>query len=101
MLSAGAGLKIGLGWLLTNGLSRLDSLRNTAREALPIAMCAVALFCFAALIEGFVSPTSEDYLPWWVKGLVAVFSSCLLMIYFVVLGYPRGQESTEDQLHET
>jgi uncharacterized membrane protein SpoIIM required for sporulation len=89
ILSAGAGLKIGLSWLITNGLSRRDSLIKTARETLPIAMCAVVLFCLAAMIEGFVSPTSDDVLPWWIKGGVAVTSSCMLMIYFVVLGYPR------------
>ena len=100
VLSAGAGLKIGLGWLLTNGLSRIDSLIRTAREGLPIAMCAVVLFCFAALIEGFVSPTSDDFMPWWVKGLVAVASSCLLMIYFVVLGYPRGNDLQNEVIHE-
>ena len=89
VLSAGAGLKIGLGWLITDGLSRKDSLVVAAGKALPIAMCAVCLFCLAAVIEGFVSPTTEVYLPWWFKGLVAATCSCLLMIYFVVLGYPR------------
>ena len=89
ILSAGAGLKIGLSWLMTRGLSRRDSLVKTAREALPIAMCAVVLFCLAAMIEGFISPTPENYMPWWVKGLVAVASSWMLMVYFVVLGYPR------------
>jgi uncharacterized membrane protein SpoIIM required for sporulation len=96
VLSAGAGLKIGLSWLLTNGLSRVDSLTKTAREALPIAMCAVALFCFAAVIEGFVSPTSSSFMPWWIKGFVAMCSSFLLMVYFVVLGYPRGDDTSVD-----
>ncbi len=91
VLSAGAGLKIGLSWLKTGGLGRLESLTKTARESLPIAMCAVALFCFAAVIEGFVSPTPESILPWWVKGMVAVVSSGMLMFYFVVLGYPRTE----------
>jgi uncharacterized membrane protein SpoIIM required for sporulation len=95
ILSAGAGLKIGLSWIITGGLSRKDSLIRTAREALPIAMCAVALFCFAAMIEGFISPTSSDYMPWWVKGAVAVICSCALMIYFVVLGYPRHESESE------
>jgi len=90
ILSAGAGLKIGLGWLMTGGLSRSDSLLKTAREALPIAMCAVVLFIFAALIEGFVSPSTVGFMPWWIKGVVAVGSSCALMIYFVVLGYPQS-----------
>lgn len=99
VLSAGAGLKIGLGWLKTNGYGRLDALVRTAREALPIVMCAVVLFILAAMIEGFISPTSETFLPWWVKGLVAVFSSCLLMIYFVVLGYPRPGEQRDREEH--
>lgn len=89
ILSAGAGLKIGLGWLMTNGLTRTDSILKAGREALPIAMCAVVLFAFAALIEGFISPTTTQFMPWVVKGIVAVGSSCALMIYFVVLGYPH------------
>ena len=98
VLSGGAGLKIGMGWLRTNGTRRLDSLVKTARETLPIMMCAVVLFCFAAVIEGFISPTTDQWLPWWVKGMVAVFSSSLLMIYFVVLGYPRnGRDLTWEQ----
>ncbi len=99
ILSAGAGLKIGLSWLMTNGLSRKDSLIKTSRETLPIAMCAVILFIFAAMIEGFISPTSNDLMPWWIKGSVAVTSSCMLMVYFVVLGYPRsGSESRLDEI---
>ncbi len=89
VLSAGAGLKIGLSWLITGGISRLDSLKKTAREALPIAMCAVILFCMAAFVEGFISPTPEKYMPWWVKGCVSVFTSLMLMFYFVILGFPR------------
>ncbi len=89
VLSAGAGLKIGLSWLITNGMDRKESLFKTAREALPIIMCAVVLFCLAALIEGFVSPTPEKFMPWWAKGSVSVFTSLLLMFYFVILGYPR------------
>lgn len=89
VLSAGAGLKIGLSWLITDGLNRTDSLYRTARESLPLAMCAVILFCLAALVEGFISPLPTSYLPWWIKGFVSVFTSLMLMFYFVVLGYPR------------
>jgi len=99
ILSAGAGLKIGLSWLMTGGLTRTASLLKTARQTLPIAMCAVILFVFAALIEGFVSPTSTDFMPWWVKGLVGVGSTCGLMFYFVVLGYPHdGVEGATDAI---
>lgn len=87
ILSAGAGLKIGMSWIKTHGLTRRDSLVKAGRESLPIALCAVVLFCLAASIEGFISPSS---LPWWFKGGVGALSSCLMMIYFIVLGY-QGQ----------
>ncbi len=90
VLAAGAGLKIGMSWLITGGLGRLDSLYKTARESLPLAMSAVLLFFLAALIEGFISPVSETYMPWWIKGAVSIFTSLMLMFYFVVLGYPRN-----------
>ena len=96
VLSAGAGLKIGLSWLVARGVNRLDALIQNSREALPIAMCAVALFCMAALIEGFVSPTSTTILPWWAKGFVAVASSMMLMFYLIVLGYPRTDDEDDD-----
>ena len=86
ILCAGAGLKIGNSWLWTNGLTRSDSLARTARETLPIALCAVGCFCLAAMIEGFISPMNSDVLPWWIKGVVSILSSTVLMTYFVVQG---------------
>ncbi len=86
VLSAGAGLRIGISWLSTGGLSRSLSLRKTAEEAMPIMGAAIGLFFLAALIEGFLSPSSA---PYWIKAIVAMLSSGLLMFYFVVLGFPR------------
>jgi len=86
VLSAGAGLRIGVSWIFTGGLTRGSSLRKTAQEAMPIMGAAIALFFLAALIEGFLSPSSA---PYWIKATVAVLSSGLLMFYFVVLGFPR------------
>jgi len=42
----------------------------------------------AAFTEGFVSPSP---LPYFAKASVAIFSSGLLMYYFVVLGYPTPE----------
>ncbi|MBN1910447.1 MAG: stage II sporulation protein M [Pirellulales bacterium] len=88
VLSAGAGMRLGFAILQTGGLSRMDSLRRAGRETLPMAMTAVVLFILAALIEGFVSPSS---LPYWVKAAVSIFSASTLMFYFVILGYPKEQ----------
>jgi uncharacterized membrane protein SpoIIM required for sporulation len=86
VLSAGAGLRLGLAWIYTGGLSRVASLRKTAKEAMPIMGAAILLFFGAALLEGFLSPSAA----WlWVKQAAAVLSSLLLMFYFVLLGMPR------------
>ena len=87
VLSAGAGLRLGLSWVKTNGLTRIDSLRRTANHVMPVMGTAMVLFFLAALIEAFLSPSAA---PYAVKAIVAVICSGLLMFYFVVLGYPRG-----------
>jgi uncharacterized membrane protein SpoIIM required for sporulation len=86
VLSAGSGLKLGVSWLFTNGLTRSASLRKAGRETMPMIGAAMVLFFLAALIEGFLSPTAA---PYSIKAGVAVFSSLALMVYFVVLGFPR------------
>ena len=87
VLSASAGLRIGIGWIRTNGLTRLDSLLKNAREALPIAMVGMILFCLAAIIEGYISP--EPAFPWALKGAISLSTSFALLFYFVVLGFPQ------------
>src|SRR5690606_20677456 len=88
-LSAGAGLRMGLGLFSTGGLRRIDSLRRSALQAVPIMSAAVVLFFLAAFTEGFVSPSP---LPYVVKAAWAIMSSGLMMFYFVVLGFPRGTD---------
>jgi len=84
-ISGGAGLRIGMGWLFTGGLTRFASLQRQAQAAVPIMGVAAILFFLAALTEGLLSPTS---LPYLFKAAWAIFSSSLLMFYFIVLGYP-------------
>ena len=96
-LSAGAGLKIGVSWWVTGGNNRFDNLIKTARNTIPIAMCAVLLFVMAAFVEGFISPHPETTIPWVFKAFVAAFTSGLLMFYFVVLGFPRNGLEDDSQ----
>lgn len=86
-LAAGAGLRLGVSWLAPGDMNRTDSLRKNAGEMLPVVGVATILFVFAAMIEGFISPSS---LPYMVKLMVATMSSMLLTWYFIVLGWPRG-----------
>ncbi|MBU6239921.1 MAG: stage II sporulation protein M [Planctomycetes bacterium] len=94
-LSAAAGLRLGVGLWMTGDTNRLDSFLQSAKKALPIMMVAVVLFFLAALIEGFVSPSS---LPYAIKAFIAIASASLLMFYFVILGYPS--DSTSGTLEE-
>jgi uncharacterized membrane protein SpoIIM required for sporulation len=89
VLSAAAGMRLGFALVNTQGKTRGASLREAGRQAVPAACLAVLLFCLAAVIEAFISPSA---LPYTVKALVAILSASILTFYFVVLGYPRGDD---------
>jgi uncharacterized membrane protein SpoIIM required for sporulation len=86
VLSAGAGLRLGLAWIMPGELSRVASLMAWGKKTMPVMMSAVIMFMIAAMIEGFLSPTAA---PYWLKATVAILSSGVLTFYFVVLGFPR------------
>ena len=92
VLMAGAGLRLGLSWMMTGGLTRSASLRKAGRQVMPIVGAAMVMFFMAALIEGFLSPSG---LPYELKIGVALLSSTLLGIYFIVLGFPSGVRKAE------
>lgn len=83
VLSAAAGLRLGVGLFRTDGYTRADSLRRAAGSAMPVIAAAVMLFGLAALTEGFISPSP---LPYLIKCGWAIGSSGLITFYFVVLG---------------
>lgn len=85
VMSAGAGLRLGVSFISTGGYFRVDSMRRTAKAAMPIMGASMILFFLAALTEGFISPSS---LPYWCKATIAVIDSGMLLFYFVVLGFP-------------
>jgi uncharacterized membrane protein SpoIIM required for sporulation len=87
VLSAGAGLRLGLAWIMPGQYSRSASLQKTGAEMMPVMCSAMLMFFFAALIEGFLSPSAA---PVWVKSAVFWLTSTLLLFYFVVLGFPRS-----------
>ena len=79
---------------LLNPLDQADALElaRALSEATEVATSLPSVDFYekgvaSAMIEAFLSPSSA---PYWVKALVAVLSATLLMVYFVVLGYPRG-----------
>jgi uncharacterized membrane protein SpoIIM required for sporulation len=87
VVCAAAGMQLGFAIIDTKGMTRGDSLRLAARDALPAAALGMVLFILAAFIEGLISPSS---LPYPFKAAVAVLSSTILVFYFVMLGNPGG-----------
>lgn len=93
VLSAAAGMRLGFSLVDTGGLSRMASLRRAGQESKATVSAAIILFALAAFIEGFVSPSAA---PYWVKAMVAVLSSLLLMFYFVMLGMQPNAELQQE-----
>jgi uncharacterized membrane protein SpoIIM required for sporulation len=83
VLSAAAGMKLGFAIVATDGATRLVSLRRAAKAAMPTVCAAIVLFCLAAVIEGFISPSPSPYAA---KLAVAIMSMIMLFLYFIVLG---------------
>jgi len=87
ILSAGAGLRIGMSWIDTGGMTRSSALLLGARRSLPILMLAVLLFLAAAIIEGLLSALQlGPGINLWFKGFVSWFTCSALMFYLVIAG---------------
>jgi uncharacterized membrane protein SpoIIM required for sporulation len=70
VFAGAAGLRLGWGWIDTQGQSRMASLEREARRSLPF-------------IEGFISASA---LPYAAKAAIAILSTILLGIYLFGLG---------------
>jgi uncharacterized membrane protein SpoIIM required for sporulation len=84
VLSAAAGMRLGFSLIATGGLSRTVSLQRAAVQAVPAVGAAVVLFCLAALVEGFLSPSAA---PYALKAATAIGSTLVLLLYVVGLGF--------------
>lgn len=91
VLSAAAGMRMGFALISTGGLPRSEALYRGAREAFPTACAGIFLFVGAAVIEGFISPSS---LPYWFKAAVAAVTSGMLLFYFLILGTTRDESES-------
>jgi len=83
VLAAAAGMRLGFSLVDTRGLTRIASLRRAGRESMTTVWASIALFVFAAGIEGFLSPSAA---PYAVKAAAAIVSTVFLLIYFFALG---------------
>ncbi len=92
-LSGGAGLRLGVGLIVTLGYRRIDSFRIQSLKALPVIIASVVLFILAAFTEGFISPSP---LPYAFKAIWAILSSGAMLFYFVLLGFPRSSAQSDE-----
>lgn len=94
VLAAGAGMRLGFSLVDTGGLTRFAALQKAAKIAVPTISLSIILFVFAALIEGYLSPSEAPYI---IKALVGACSAGLLLFYFVILGSSPGEEDEAEE----
>lgn len=99
VLSAGAGLRIGMSWIDTGGLTRSSALLQGCRRAMPVILLAVLLFLGAACLEGLMSALDLGELTLYFKGFLGWFTSSLLMFYIVIVGIVKPRFDNQLQLN--
>jgi uncharacterized membrane protein SpoIIM required for sporulation len=108
-MSAGAGLRIGFSCISTGGLNRADSMKKAAKSVFPVILFAIFLFCCAACLEAFVSPSGLELLqslgipPIILKRAICVLCTSLLFGYIVILGsiqWMRSHLETVDSVEK-
>ena len=88
VLAAAAGLRLGISWVKTNGLSRNASLRKSGMESMPVMGVSIVFFFLAALIEGFISPSGLHYN---FKLTICLTSTVFILVYLIGFGLFKGE----------
>ncbi|THB65742.1 MAG: stage II sporulation protein M [Gammaproteobacteria bacterium] len=88
VLAGCAGLKIGMACLMPGMKTRLESLKTSAKDAMPIVYGMMLMFIIAAFIEAFWS--SSTAIPNSVKYSVGSFLWVLVIGYLVFCGRNYG-----------
>ena len=79
-----AGLVIGNSLLFPGTFTRLQSLRQAARDSVKVIISLVPVFVVAAFFEGFV--TRHTGMPIWLSLLILLTSGTFIVWYFII--YP-------------
>lgn len=96
VLAAAAGMRLGFAVIATGGYSRVDSLKRAGQPAVYMLVLFVILFCLAAFIEGYLSPSGA---PYELKVATAIVSTVLLIGY--VVGFGLSAELNEKSLRSS
>lgn len=89
LVSAAAGMRMGLSFFIPGELTRWSSLRSGAKDAVLLVLGTVPMFILAGIIEGFVTPS---YLPGPVKIVIGAAAFGTVFLYLVLggRGDPKG-----------
>jgi uncharacterized membrane protein SpoIIM required for sporulation len=90
LVSAAAGLRLGLSLAIPGRLRRSSSLRIGAKEAVLLVLGTIPMFIIAGFIEGFVTPS---YIPGIIKIMFGLTVGFLTIAYLIFTGYGSKSES--------
>ena len=90
LVSAAAGLRLGLSLAIPGQLKRSASLRVGAHEAVLLVLGTIPMFIVAGIIEGFITPS---YIPGIVKIVLGVAVAFTTISYLVLVGRGPTSES--------
>ena len=84
VIAAASGLVLAKSWIFPGTKSRLNALKQGAKEGVIIAVSNVPMLFIAAIFEGFITRHSD--MPIALKLIIITLSLCLVVGYFVI--YP-------------
>ncbi|MFC2172477.1 stage II sporulation protein M [Acidobacteriota bacterium] len=88
LISASAGLRLGISLVIPGKVTRKASLKEGAREAVFLVLGTIPMFFIAGIIEGFVTPS---YLPGEAKIVVGVLVLGVVLAYLLICGREKPQ----------
>lgn len=83
IMTGGAALRLGTGWLFPGRLSRIKALAISARQSVLILISTLPMLFLAAIIESFITRHTEW--PLAARCLIVVVSSVFILFYYVML----------------
>ncbi|MHC4718271.1 MAG: stage II sporulation protein M [Planctomycetota bacterium] len=92
LVSAAAGLRLGLSLAVPGRLTRKASLKAGAREAVMLLLGTIPMFAIAGVLESFVTPS---YLPGALKIVIGVLVWGTVLGYLLLAGSEQGKAHVE------
>ena len=91
LVSAAAGLRLGLSLAMPGQLKRSASLRVGAKDAVMLVLGTIPMFILAGIVEGFMTPS---FLPGIAKIILGIVLGALIIAYLVSAGRDSRKENT-------